>query len=65
VGLIGLRAFSWTVFKFPIVDQAVTYGAVGVVLIVESWLSGLRRLRRCTLRPLGGRAHLAADEKLA
>ncbi|ELS51386.1 putative Integral membrane protein [Streptomyces viridochromogenes Tue57] len=40
-GLIGLRAFSYFVFTPLIVDNAISYGAVGVVLVVESWLIGV------------------------
>jgi membrane protein len=39
--LAGLRAFSVLVFE-PLIDaNAVTYGAVGTVLIVQSWLIGV------------------------
>lgn len=41
VGLVGLRWFSFLVFSPLIVDNAVTYGAVGTVLIVQSWLIGV------------------------
>lgn len=41
VGLIGLRIFSYYVFTPLIVDNAVSYGTVGVVLVVESWLIGV------------------------
>ncbi len=40
-GLIGLRGFSYFVFTPLIVDNAISYGTVGVVLIVESWLIGV------------------------
>ncbi len=40
-GLIGLRAFSYFVFTPLIVENAISYGTVGVVLIVESWLIGV------------------------
>ncbi|MGC9540529.1 ribonuclease BN [Streptomyces sp. UG1] len=40
-GLIGLRGFSYFVFTPLIVDNAISYGAVGVVLVVESWLIGV------------------------
>ena len=41
VFLIGLRAFSALVFEPLIVSNAVTYGALGTVLIVQSWLIGV------------------------
>jgi Predicted membrane protein len=40
VGLGGLRIFSSLVFAPLIVSNAVSYGAVGTVLIVQSWLIG-------------------------
>jgi membrane protein len=39
--LAGLRAFSAWVFQPLIVSNAVTYGALGTVLIVQSWLIGV------------------------
>jgi membrane protein len=39
--LVGLRAFSALVFEPLIVTNAVTYGALGTVLIVQSWLIGV------------------------
>ncbi|WP_308188798.1 ribonuclease BN [Streptacidiphilus sp. ASG 303] len=39
-GLVGLRVFSSLVFAPLIVSNAVSYGAVGTVLIVQSWLIG-------------------------
>jgi membrane protein len=39
-GLTGLRLFSALVFSPLIVSSAVTYGAIGSVLIVLSWLIG-------------------------
>jgi membrane protein len=39
--LAGLRAFSALVFQPLIVTNAVTYGALGSVLIVQSWLVGV------------------------
>jgi membrane protein len=39
--LAGLRAFSALVFQPLIVANAVTYGALGTVLIVQSWLIGV------------------------
>ncbi|MEU7423294.1 ribonuclease BN [Streptomyces sp. NPDC040750] len=41
VGLAGLRAFSSLVFTPLIVTNALSYGAVGTVLVVESWLIGV------------------------
>jgi membrane protein len=41
VGLVGLRVFSSFVFAPLIVSSAVSYGAVGTVLIVQSWLIGV------------------------
>jgi membrane protein len=41
VCLVGLRAFSGLVFEPLIVRNAVSYGALGTVLIVESWLIGV------------------------
>jgi membrane protein len=41
VGLAGLRAFSGLVFEPLIVRNAVSYGALGTVLIVQSWLIGV------------------------
>ncbi|MFI1167568.1 ribonuclease BN [Streptomyces sp. NPDC020801] len=40
VGLVGLRAFSFLVFTPLIVTNAVSYGAIGTILVVESWLVG-------------------------
>ena len=39
--LAGLRVFSRLVFEPLIATNAVTYGALGTVLIVESWLIGV------------------------
>ncbi len=39
--LAGLRAFSALVFQPLITSNAVTYGALGTVLIVQSWLIGV------------------------
>lgn len=39
--LAGLRAFSALVFQPLIVTNAVTYGELGTVLIVQSWLIGV------------------------
>jgi membrane protein len=41
VFLVGLRVFSRLVFEPLIATNAVTYGALGTVLIVESWLIGV------------------------
>lgn len=40
-GLVGLRVFSYLVFAPLIVSSAVSYGAVGTVLMVECWLVGV------------------------
>ncbi|MFF6783374.1 ribonuclease BN [Streptomyces sp. NPDC012510] len=40
-GLGGLRLFSDQVFSPLIVSNAITYGAVGTVLIIQSWLIGV------------------------
>jgi membrane protein len=39
--LAGLRVFSALVFQPLVVSNAVTYGALGTVLIVQSWLIGV------------------------
>ena len=39
--LAGLRVFSALVFQPLIVSNAVTYGALGTVLMVQSWLVGV------------------------
>jgi membrane protein len=41
LGLGGLRVFSVLVFEPLIASNAVSYGALGTVLIVESWLIGV------------------------
>jgi len=41
VGLAGLRAFSGLVFEPLIARNAVSYGALGSFLIVQSWLIGV------------------------
>jgi membrane protein len=41
VALSGLRVFSGLVFEPLIARNAVTYGALGTVLIVQSWLIGV------------------------
>jgi membrane protein len=40
-GLVGLRGFSWMVFSPLIVTNALTYGSVGTVLMVQCWLIGV------------------------
>jgi membrane protein len=40
VGLVGLRLFSALIFSPLIVSSAITYGAIGAVLILVSWLIG-------------------------
>jgi len=40
-GLAGLRGFSVLVFSPLLISNAVTYGAVGVMLVVQSWLIGV------------------------
>jgi membrane protein len=37
---VGLRVFSSLVFAPLIVSNAVAYGVVGTVLVVQSWLIG-------------------------
>jgi membrane protein len=39
--LVGVRAFSTLVFEPLIATNAVTYGALGTVLILQSWLIGV------------------------
>ena len=39
--LAGLRVFSALVFQPLVVTNAVTYGALGTVLVVQSWLIGV------------------------
>ena len=41
VGLAGLRVFSGLVFEPLIASNAVSYGVLGTVLIVQSWLIGV------------------------
>ncbi|PAZ10098.1 ribonuclease BN [Streptomyces sp. SA15] len=41
VGLIGLRGFSYLVFTPLVISNAISYGTVGIVLVVESWLIGV------------------------
>jgi len=41
LGLVGLRWFSTLVFTPLVAANAISYGAVGTVLVVESWLTGV------------------------
>ncbi|MCS0637186.1 YihY/virulence factor BrkB family protein [Streptomyces sp. LP05-1] len=41
IGLAGLRGFSRLVFSPLIASNAVSYGAVGTFLVVQSWLVGV------------------------
>ncbi|WP_405498399.1 ribonuclease BN [Streptomyces sp. NBC_00096] len=41
LGLIGLRVFSRLVFSPLIASGAVTYGAFGTVLVIQTWLVGI------------------------
>ncbi len=41
VGLVGLRFFSAWVFSPWIASSAVSYGPIGAVLVVQSWLIGI------------------------
>ncbi len=41
IGLLGLRVFSRLVFSPLIAANAVSYGPVGTVLVIESWLVGV------------------------
>ncbi len=41
LALIGLRIFSQLVFSPLIVSSAVSYGTIGTVLVVQSWLIGV------------------------
>jgi membrane protein len=41
LGLVGLRFFSAWVFAPWIVSSAVSYGPIGTVLVVQSWLIGI------------------------
>lgn len=40
-GLVGLRLFSAVIFSPLIVSSALTYGTIGTMLIVVSWLIGI------------------------
>ncbi|RAJ60475.1 membrane protein [Streptomyces sp. Amel2xB2] len=41
IGLLGLRVFSRLVFSPLIASSTVTYGPIGTVLVVQSWLVGV------------------------
>ncbi|MEU9055629.1 YhjD/YihY/BrkB family envelope integrity protein [Streptomyces sp. NPDC048384] len=41
IGLLGLRLFSRLVFSPLIASNAVTFGPVGTVLVIQSWLLGV------------------------
>ncbi|MCM2579993.1 YhjD/YihY/BrkB family envelope integrity protein [Streptomyces meridianus] len=41
LGLTGLRVFSQLVFSPLIATNAVTYGPIGTVLVIQSWLVGV------------------------
>ncbi len=41
IGLVGLRVFSRLVFSPLIASNTVTYGPVGTVLVIQSWLVGV------------------------
>ncbi|MFD3503408.1 YhjD/YihY/BrkB family envelope integrity protein [Streptomyces sp. NPDC058676] len=41
IGLLSLRVFSRLVFSPLIASNAVTYGPVGTVLVIQSWLVGV------------------------
>ncbi|MFJ7153982.1 YhjD/YihY/BrkB family envelope integrity protein [Streptomyces sp. NPDC101118] len=41
LGMLGLRVFSQLVFSPLIASNAVTYGAFGTLLVVQSWLVGV------------------------
>lgn len=41
IGLLGLRVFSRLVFSPLIASNTVTYGPVGTVLVIKSWLVGV------------------------
>lgn len=41
IGLAGLRVFSQLVFSPLIATNAVTYGPIGTVLVLQSWLVGV------------------------
>ncbi|WP_326688959.1 MULTISPECIES: ribonuclease BN [unclassified Streptomyces] len=41
IGLLGLRVFSRLVFSPLIASSAVSYGSIGTVLVLQSWLVGV------------------------
>ncbi|WP_406502937.1 hypothetical protein [Streptomyces sp. NBC_01602] len=41
IGLLGLRVFSRLVVLRLIASNTVTYGPVGIVLVIKSWLVGV------------------------
>ncbi len=41
IGLLGLRVFSMLVFSPTIASNALAYGPVGTLLVVQSWLVGV------------------------
>ncbi|MFK4222472.1 YhjD/YihY/BrkB family envelope integrity protein [Streptomyces sp. NPDC019890] len=41
IGLLGLRVFSRLVFSPLIASNTITYGPVGTVLVIQSWLVGV------------------------
>jgi membrane protein len=41
IGLVGLRLFSAWIFSPLLVSSAITYGSIGSVLILVSWLIGI------------------------
>jgi membrane protein len=41
IGLVGLRLFSAVIFSPLLVSSAITYGAIGAVLILVTWLIGI------------------------
>lgn len=41
IGLLGLRIFSGLVFSPLIASSAVSYGPIGTVLVIQSWLVGV------------------------
>ncbi|MFF4534593.1 ribonuclease BN [Streptomyces aureus] len=41
VGLLGLRVFSLLVYSPLIASNTITYGPVGTVLVIQSWLVGV------------------------
>ncbi|MFF7853539.1 YhjD/YihY/BrkB family envelope integrity protein [Streptomyces sp. NPDC007904] len=64
IGLIGLRVFSRLVFSPLIASSTVSYGPVGTVLVVQSWLVGVgvvvfggAMLGRLLYEELPSRAH--------